>query len=533
MLWLAIHFPLLPLEIFLDNCKPDSSKEKQASIVVQENRGKLIVLVANEQAKQQGITSGMSHSTALALCHEVTIIDRHLTKESNTLQALAETAYEFSSQVVTYSNQRQQHSLLLEISRSMRLFKGIENLKESIHHAFSNHPLGNKQKCASQSSQGFTISIATAKTPRLSEVLARYHSSDENREQNEKKEVSIDFLDCAEHIKTQCHNMGIHSLDKVMQLPRDAMGRRFPKSFILYLNQIDGSLADPLPLFQPNHRFKQSIYFNYGINNQNEIQIPMEKLLKTFAFYLRNRQLQCTQLSWIFINSRKDSIKTTIHFTKPQINIDEMLNLSQIKIGAMDMSSAIEDVQLFSRDFIPMNQATIESLSCTLIPSNDTKQNKIAQLINGDSRTLQSRIQARLGTKSIQTISQGDAHLPEQANQIKNLKRSLIKGIKPGRTLKESYNKDTSIQPRWLISPAKMITVNRVNQFYWLDNRHRLLILKGPNRIYSEWWKKKSARDYYIAGVQARPDEKECSIKSIYWIYQEKDTALWFIHGIF
>lgn len=545
MLWLSIHFPLLPLEIFLDIYKPDNSKifesepagesnnPQQAAAVVQDTRGKPIILAVNEQANEYGITPGMSHSTALAMHSETKIINRQLEKELNTLQNLAETAYEFSSQIIVYSNQKQQHSLLLEISRSLRLFDGISTLKNLIHQAFSNHPLGSRQTAEKNVTQGFSISMATANTPRLSEIMSRYYLIKTHQDSDAKNSIPLSLLDCEEKAKEQCLNMGIHTLKQIMAIPRDAMGRRLPKNLIIYLNQLDGSVADPLPTFKPKNQFKQNIYFNYGIKNHDELHHPMDKLLKSLRLYLRTKQLQCTKISWRFFNVSKKSMTTTIHFTKPQISADEMLGLSQLKIEAMDMSSAIEDIQLFSNEFIPMSHDAIKFFDDIFMSDHSENKEAIKNSINGDAKLLQNRIQARLGSSSIKTIKKTNSHLPEKSNKARALKNNIFYALETKKDSPLIKNKDISIQPKWLLNPAKAVSVKQINDDYWLNNRYPLSILKGPSRVQSEWWENHYARDYYIVGVQSEGAKKDRFIKSIYWIYREESTLSWFIHGVF
>ncbi len=50
-------------------------------------------------------------------------------------------------------------------------------------------------------------------------------------------------------------------------------------------------------------------------------------------------------------------------------------------------------------------------------------------------------------------------------------------------------------------------------------------LLQGPERIESGWWDGKGvARDYYIAR-QAQGARL--------WVYQERQTGHWYLHGVF
>ncbi|MGI9286975.1 MAG: Y-family DNA polymerase, partial [Pseudomonadales bacterium] len=117
MLWLCIHLPLLPLEVFT---RSEATDARQAVVVVEKQR----VLLCNTMASEHGIAAGSSLTTALALSTQLQIVERDPQAEQTNLQTLANWAYQFTPSVCIY----QGDALLLEVASCLKLFNGLPNL---------------------------------------------------------------------------------------------------------------------------------------------------------------------------------------------------------------------------------------------------------------------------------------------------------------------------------------------------------------------------------------------------------------------
>ena len=547
MLWLAIHLPLLPLEVIRQS--PDHtdkviavtdtcSHTGHSSYKPSSNR-KTAVLLANRQAMARGIEPGISESTALALCNETILVPRHFDSELALLQSLAETAYSFSSQVMLYTSLNLQHSLLLEISGSLRLFNGLDNLQKNIEQAFNHHPLAIAEDQDSNSAgHGFAIQTALSSTARMSELKARFQYSKKKKSNSSLTDIPVSFMDCKENDKQHCHNMGIKTVQEALSIPREALGRRLSEGFIEYLNRIEGKKPDPLPLFQPAENFNQFLFFTFGLQKHDDLQNPMARLLDSLVSFLRMRQYQCTSIQWRFVRFSKVANVIDIHFSRPQNNQVQMLSLSQLQLDQLPMDSPVEHITLKANEFIPLqdNQGT-DRYPCLFKSSPSTSQG-ICILPDGDSRLLQDKIQLRLGEKSILQVKVKDRHLPEQSNIIKPLKKGYLKKIlkvdQPEKNRHNNINQPEEIKPLWLADPAIEINIHVTDNTYWINKSQRLEILKGPERIMNNWWHKAQTRDYFIAGsVTEDAGTSTEYYLSIYWIYQEKTSGNWYLQGVF
>src|SRR5690606_17220665 len=124
VLWIAVQFPLLPLEVqpgFL----PGTSQ------AVQEKQHLLIVSPA---AHADGIHAGMKVITAQALSDALDIFSRCEEAEQKTLHVLARSLL-FLTPAVSIASE---DTLLLEIAGSLKLFRGTEKILELLQQHLDN-----------------------------------------------------------------------------------------------------------------------------------------------------------------------------------------------------------------------------------------------------------------------------------------------------------------------------------------------------------------------------------------------------------
>ena len=120
------------------------------------------------------------------------------------------------------------------------------------------------------------------------------------------------------------------------------------------------------------------------------------------------------------------------------------------------------------------------------------------------------RLRARLGEEAVYGVCLIPEHRPEAAwRRVQEL--SLIAGAKAA-TANEANTFDQKLpRPVWLLSEPVPLPKPE--------------ILYGPERIETGWWDGKGvARDYYVA---------RHSEGSRLWVFQERHSKLWYVHGVF
>ena len=149
MLWLALYFPQLPLEIFVRG-----RQQAGALAIVEQLGGREQVSRCNAAAQAYGIRPGVSLPAALSLCAGLSVQLRDRARERQALDELALWAYQFSSGISFEPS-----LLLLEVGASLRLFGGLPALLETLQRELEQI--------------GYGAQHALAPTPTAAGLLAR------------------------------------------------------------------------------------------------------------------------------------------------------------------------------------------------------------------------------------------------------------------------------------------------------------------------------------------------------------------------
>src|SRR3954463_5622556 len=144
-MWIAVRFPLLPLEIFLRGSptpEPFAVEERHA------------VLACGDEAAVRGVCAGMASSAALALVPSLRIARRDPAAEAEALVGVAGWAAQFTPKVALEFPA----TVLLEVSGSLKLFRGMEAASGALR--------------GGAGERGYSPVLAGAPTPRAASWLA-------------------------------------------------------------------------------------------------------------------------------------------------------------------------------------------------------------------------------------------------------------------------------------------------------------------------------------------------------------------------
>jgi protein ImuB len=150
------------------------------------------------------------------------------------------------------------------------------------------------------------------------------------------------------------------------------------------------------------------------------------------------------------------------------------------------------------------------------------------------------RLSTRLGKRRIQRLLPNDSHIPEQAAfALPAQDRSThIEWPKP-------EEGDPPLRPLQLFDPPQPITViaeipdGPPRRFQWQRASHSIIRYEGPERIASEWWRRKDGHLPGKGGLTRDYYRVEDARGHRFWIFRhglygtEKASPDWYLHGLF
>lgn len=476
-IWLCLYFEQLPLECFVRNL---SSGNKRPVVILDKAR----VSFLNKTASSIGICPGNSMDTALAPGETVVSFERDPSRESSVLAHLAQWAYQFTPNVSI----KAPDSLLLDITGCLRLFNGLDNLKETI-----------REKVAEL---GYTAVIGVNKTPLAALYIAHAGMPDNTGELVPSLgKIPVDCLQVERKIIDSLKQTGIHDLGGLLKLPESGLSRRFGVSFTKHLQKLTGRKADPQIFISPEPEFSSEMTFLSDVTNLDSLIFPVSRLLSELGEFLNARQLYVNQFTWSLSHRNQQTKSFDVQLSRPDNDIPMFKALTTLHLDKLDDVEEVDSLRLSTIAFSPASTS-----------SGDLFHDTRAHLRIHDrharrgSDKLLNMLHARLGPQSCFGLSLANDHRPEKA----------WKRVRPNKA------------GDWYLSNPRPFYL--LNSPEILKSGENLTLLKGPERIDFGWWDQAGSqmRDYYIA---------RHSNGSLYWVFnnyagtQQKEK--WYIHGIF
>ncbi len=525
MLWLCLHLPQLPLEIFIDVIGDDQSdgtasrpRATKGAEAAEQSPLKPTVVISghriefcNPAALACGITPDTPLGTAYSLCSELRAMARDCAREQRALQHLAYGCYRFTSVVCIQPPDK----LLLEIQSSLKLFGGVRRLcaliaSEVAAHHYSYIPgLAPTPAAAQLISCGAVDSVA-AFDDRTGAVI------DAALFDRILHALPLSVVDCSTALQASLQRAGLRQLGDVLRLPAAALGKRCGQDLLHYLQRVTGQRPDLRKALQLPPQFDDALEFMHGLTTTEMLLFPMRRLLLALCGYLRARQLHCGGIEWRLQQQNGAAKTIVLSCASPRSEADYFLSLSRLKLASLTLDGPVEKIALVATELHPARYMERDLLA----PRGAATGNAGAG--NDAIGELVDRLCARLGASAISGLALADSHIPEYAWQALRTPFPAPQHP-PGASLSDTTGTTTPTaphRPAWLLSRPEAIQL-RGRQLYW---RGVLQLLQGPERIEGEWWHQPVRRDYFIA---------RHAQGAVYWIYRELDTQRWFVHGIF
>ena len=484
-LWLCLHFKQLPVEIFSrDDClygaAAGASPTGTAVVITTRQR----ICYRNQVARDIGIRIGSSMDTAYTLSSEIVSFERNEEKEFSTLSYLAQWAYQFTPGVSI----KAPHSLLLDIKGCLKLFGGLENLKSRID--------GKLYEL------GYTANTGIHTTPLAALCFAEANSIEALLS------LPITCLRADEKIIESLKQMGIQNIGGLLALPMDGLSRRFGVSFADYLQKLIGDKPDPQKFISETPRFFSDITFLSDITNIQSLAFPVKRLLSEFCDFLQARQLHINQMTFKLSHRNHDPKSFTIYLASPENDAAMFLMLTQLQLDKINDMPEVDNLCLAANTFYPA-----DSVSDDLFHSMHSPERIQSKADLDHTSRLLNMFRARLGPQTCFGLSLANDHRPEKAWKTVHLNQKNY-------WFPENEKEDNP-RPLYLLNvPQELKAIRHLPSL-----GGQLELTRGPERSDFGWWDgNQSARDYYIGRHPGG---------ALYWVFSEKRSGKWFLHGIF
>lgn len=479
MLWLALRFPSLALEIHARACEPSQE------LALAETTGiRPRLLLCNAAAHARGIRPGMTPASAFALCGSLKVINRASALEHDALEHIAAWACQFTPKISVAGPAE----LLLEIGGSAVLFGGIRSLRRRIGKSLGQ--------------LGYACHMAGAPTPQAALWLGRAGISAciESPERLEQclGHLPVTVLDNPESAAT-LERFGLDNIGACLRLPRAGLARRLDQPT---LDEIDRALnrrPDPRLPFTLPEKFGSRLELPAPATQAEALLFAGQRLCAELQGYLAARGLGAQQLRWTLQHEHRGRTRLTLDLAAASRDAEHLLLLLRERLAGTMLQQPVTAIELACTG----QQALAVSAPALLAQQPDQ---------SSTADCLMDVLRARLGPAAVSGLEQCADHRPEWAWRI----------CPPGTGEQAAVAAAPGHRPLWLLNQPRMLHERAAVP------RHDgpLTLLSGPERIEYGWWDDQPAiRDYFIA---------RNAQQALLWIYRERvANGRWFLHGFF
>ncbi len=476
MLWLCLSLPQLPLEALR------TREELTPTIVTACEGSARWVVCCNEAAEQSHLKASMNYTVALAICPQVIMLERNLQAEHSALTRLAAWGYQFSSTIILGEispnpHQARHAALWLEIGASLKLFGGFRSLIETLEKELT--------------LLSYTYRLGVGPTLEGAALLARAEirvaATTPEALYARIRNLPIHRLTLPTQMCQQLDTVGVRTIGLLLELPRDAIAKRFGPEVSDFLDRLMGRAADPRPAFALPRRYDAQFNFDFELKNTEALLFPLKRMLQEFVGFLRGQDVCVQSFHLLFEHREQPATHVRIGLSTPDRSSDKFLTLVREQLERLELPAHTIGLRLIADRFTAPATQQSDFFSHALQQGEDW-----AHTVD--------RIAARLGDESVFGLKLVADHRPE---------KSWSKAT-PG---EKRRNIDFPERPLWLLPEPKPLELSAMPQ-----------IAAGPERIESGWWDSDDVqRDYYIVRTSDGPD---------LWVYRDlARNGEWYLHG--
>ncbi len=477
MLWLALHLPRLPLEVF------ERAAPLPGPAVVVAGDGRTVVL-PNAAAMHHGIAPGQKLPAALALVSGLEVHTRNRPAEQQALESLALWAEQFTPTL----HLQPPDALLLEVGGCLRLFGGLDALAGCVRDGLAE--------------LGFDATLASAPTPAGALLLARNGLDSLVTElpalRSRLRMLPVDSIEAEAAVLQSLARLGARTVDDVLRLPREGLARRFGTALLDGLDRALGHRPDPRAPFVPPARFENRLVLPAPVPTVEPLLFGLRRLAVELCGFLAGRQEGATRLRLRLEHEDHPPTGVRLELSMPSRDAAHLMVLARERLSRLALPGPVE---AFGLTLEESAQLAPRSLSFLAEPGS-----------GAESRAaLVERLRARLGRDAVHGLALVPEHRPELAHRV----------AEPGTPAASLHH---APRPLWLLATPRPLAAGP--QGPRLDGP--LALLDGPERIESGWWDEGDVRrDYFVARDNGR---------ARLWIYREIGPGpgeRWYLQGLF
>ncbi len=482
MFWLALHLPQLSLETVCDALPAP----QPPVALLHEHR----VVAANRAAAAAGVRPGLKRATALSLLGQLWFAERDPARDAAALQAVAFAALAFTPSVTLHD----EHTVLLEVQASLRLFRGPAALRDRLAAALA--PLRHQVVMAAAPTALGAAVLAQWQPAGAGDLVLGPHATQPAALQRLLHALPPWALlprhgPLREATAQALQDMGLQHLGELQALPRSGLARRFGPALLEAADRAAGRRPDPRRWVQAPPVFEAGLELPMRAEHTEPLLAAAGVLLARLLAWAQARQSRVAAFTLRMQHDtrRGAAVPATVlevALAEPSADAAHLQLLLRERLARCTLAAATLALSLHCSRLVQRPPPEGE-----LFPTRASQDEGLLQLLE--------RLRARLGDEALCGLQAVDDHRPECATRRVPLK-ALARASTPPAPATRSATQAPALplaRPAWLL-PQPVPLAEQGGQPV-LDGRP-LKLLAGPERLEAGWWDEAPVqRDHWIA----------------------------------
>ncbi len=403
-------------------------------------------------------------------------------------------------------------SLIADVTGCERLFEGEPNLLRRTIEGFKAH--------------SFTTRCAIADTLGAAWALAHAHPepaviSAPGQTAAFVAPLPVSSLRIDEGTVGALASVGVETIESLLHLPRSSLACRFGQGLLARIDQALGDLPEVLTPYRPQPVVTSRFCIGVATTRIDVLTETIRHALIPFCEKLETRTAGVRQLFITFYcpdvvpadGPQTRNVTLSLNLSQPTRSVHHLFRLLVVLLDRLHLPAPTDSLMLWAREIEPL-----EGLQDELFATEEADGRELGNLLD--------RLTVRLGHDAVVRPHLIREHQPERAFRYVSVvgskskpafsqEKVAISGPRPSRL---------SLHPIEIAATA-LVPEGPPISFSLHGTQSTVADSVGPERIETGWWRGRHVmRDYYRVTTGSG---RRC------WIFRDRDTGQWFLHGWF
>ena len=402
----------------------------------------------------------------------------------------------------------QTESLFLDTTGCTHLFGGESSWAERVH--------------ADLTARGFAVRVALADTPGAAWAVAHYQSLLETtvippgEHHRALDPLPVEALRLPGDMLRTLHELDLRCIGALRRLPRDTLPSRFGPVLLQRLDQASGDVAELIIPEHPPEPLEVRQTFEFPLQDRRAVHAALQAAVTHLAEQLTARALGVQRLHCEVAHQGsgvQPPHALTIELLHPTADPRRLLELLDLRLERAPLPAEVTEILIRAEELRPRG-----ARQRLFFDDPDHTASELAALLE--------RLSNRMGENAVLRPQLASDHQPELAVDWTSDLRLPTSSSPSART-----NPAHTMRPLCLLPDPSPVAATSIIpdgppiRFTWEGREHVVARCRGPERIETGWWRERHVqRDYYAV---------ETTEGRWFWIFRERTSGDWYIHGAF